>query len=82
MQHKLTTQHISSILFATDPMRTCCRENDCFDEYNYISSRVSQLLVDGYSIPNALKAALHESFGFELTENCDLTNALSRLEEI
>jgi hypothetical protein len=27
-----SVEQISQALFETDPMRTCCKENDCFDE--------------------------------------------------
>lgn len=34
MFSKYSAEQISKALFKADPMNTCCKENDCFDEYD------------------------------------------------
>lgn len=33
-------KQISKALFDTDPMQTCCKENDCFDEYDLVATQI------------------------------------------
>ena len=75
-----TPNMISRALFETDPMRTCCLENTCFDEYDRVAAGASIYLEDGYTLAQALHKALRESFGIELAAGCDLTSALALIE--
>lgn len=36
----LYVTQVSRVLFETDPMGTCCKENDCFDEYAAIANDI------------------------------------------
>ena len=62
MKKHLTTEQISDALFETDPMNTCCKENDCFDEYDRIAADVAQSLEAGASLKDALADAINEWF--------------------
>lgn len=35
-------KYISLFLFENDPMNTCCKENDAFDEYDFIASEIAE----------------------------------------
>lgn len=35
-------KYISDFLFENDPMNTCCKENDAFDEYDFIASEIAE----------------------------------------
>ncbi|MGO2135985.1 MAG: hypothetical protein ACTH3S_11215 [Marinobacter sp.] len=54
MNARFTAQQISKALFDVDPMNTCCRENDCFDEYDYVAEAVTERLAEGLSLDHAL----------------------------
>lgn len=54
MNGNLTPKQISKALFEADPLNTCCRENDCFDEYDCIAQTVKQRLTEGLSLDHAL----------------------------
>lgn len=54
MSARLTAQQVSKALFDADPMNTCCRENDCFDEYDYVAEAVTERLAEGLSLDQAL----------------------------
>tara|TARA_R110001599_G_scaffold342321_1_gene563990 strand:+ start:578 stop:835 length:258 start_codon:yes stop_codon:yes gene_type:complete len=54
MSARLTAQQVSKALFDVDPMNTGCRENDCFDEYDYVAEAVTGRLAEGLSLDQAL----------------------------
>tara|TARA_R110000823_G_scaffold302779_1_gene424061 strand:- start:3095 stop:3352 length:258 start_codon:yes stop_codon:yes gene_type:complete len=54
MNGNLTSKQISSALFEADPMNTCCRENDCFGEYDFVAQAVTERLAEGLSLDQAL----------------------------
>ena len=58
----LKADMISRALFEFDPMNTCCKENDCFDEYAWIAESVEGRLRQGFSLKQALVLELAESF--------------------
>jgi hypothetical protein len=58
----LKAEMISRALFEFDPMNTCCKENDCFDEYDRIGEGVEGRLRQGFSLKQALVLELAESF--------------------
>ncbi len=62
MSVSLTPQQISKALFQTDPMNTCCKENDCFDEYDYVADTVAEKLGEGFNLNQALTIAISECF--------------------
>jgi hypothetical protein len=43
-------------------MRTCCKENDCFDEYDKVAEDVAERLLGGESLKQALRAEISEWF--------------------
>lgn len=60
MKKYFTPEQISDALFHTDPMNTCCKENDCFDEYDRIARGVSSQLLEGFNLKEALVLELVE----------------------
>jgi hypothetical protein len=62
MNIQLTADHISRALFENDPMNTCCKENDCFDEYDRIAADVAESLEGGSTLKEALAEAINEWF--------------------
>ncbi|SOB74892.1 hypothetical protein SAMN04488490_0432 [Marinobacter sp. LV10R510-11A] len=62
MNMQLTTDQISRALFENDPMNTCCKENDCFDEYDRVAVDVAQCLEAGSTLKDALAGAINEWF--------------------
>lgn len=57
-----SAEQISQALFETDPMNTCCKDNDCFDEYDYIAKAVAERLAAGHSLKEALVKEISEWF--------------------
>jgi len=62
MSTALKADMISRALFEFDPMNTCCKENDCFDEYDKVAEVVVQRLFEGESLKQALPAVISEWF--------------------
>lgn len=62
MMPKYSEQKISKALFETDPMNTCCKENDCFDEYDSIAEAIAERLAKGESLEQALTVEISEWF--------------------
>lgn len=54
----ISTDIISQALFHTDPMHTCCKENDCFDEYDRVAEDIRERMQAGASCAHALVSAL------------------------
>ncbi|WP_280553466.1 hypothetical protein [Halomonas sp. 25-S5] len=73
---------LTQILFQHDPMGTCCRENDAFDEYDRIARDLAERLDDGDTPDVALPAVLRKGFGDELVQRADLTGVIEALEHI
>jgi hypothetical protein len=57
----LQAHMISQALFEFDPMNTCCKENQCFDEYDRIAEVVEGRLRQGFTLKQALVLELGES---------------------
>jgi len=66
-------------LFHTDPMHTCCKENDCFDEYDRVGLGAAEKLSQGYGLEAALRSELAEWFGHDLAETAKLKTTVSLL---
>jgi len=62
MSQQYTAEILSRALFYTDPMNTCCQENDCFDEYDAIAVDIVDRLENGASIKRALSEAIQDWF--------------------
>lgn len=62
MNETLSVKSISKALFETDPMNTCCKENDCFDEYDRVAAGVVAKLDEGFDLKQALVIELAEWF--------------------
>lgn len=60
---KWTVESLSNWLFDTDPAHTCCKENDCFDEYDYIAATAVDFMDSGDKPQAALDKALALWFG-------------------
>jgi hypothetical protein len=62
MLSSYSAKQISKALFETDPMNTCCKENDCFDEYDRVAEAVAEMLAGGHSMSQALITEISEWF--------------------
>ena len=62
MSSLFTAEQISMALFKTDPIHTCCQENDCIDEYDRVAKDVVDRMADGQSFEGALHDALSDWF--------------------
>ncbi len=76
------TEKISRLLFDADPMNTCCKENDCFDEYDAIAADIAHGLASGEQLEHAVKRALADAFGIELADRNAIQRALHALEPL
>lgn len=57
-----SAEQISKVLFEADPMNTCCKENDCFDEYDRIAEAIEDRLIEGQSLKEGLITEISEWF--------------------
>lgn len=73
---------VSQLLFEQDPMRTCCTENDAFDEYDSIAQLLVDQLTTGDTPYIALRTGLSTWFGEELVEETDLAPMEQQLEAL
>ena len=79
MHQKLNATEISKILFEFDPMGTCCKENDCFDEYDSIARSIFQKLANGQSEGEAVSETLidwFEVYSIEPTSLASIVRAM------
>lgn len=63
--------NLSQTLYEHDPMGTCCRENDIYDEYNNIAAQTADLIDDGHSFRSALGRVLSDSFSEDMACEVD-----------
>nr|WP_298521776.1 hypothetical protein [uncultured Halomonas sp.] len=75
----LTAEQLSCALFDADPMDTCCKENDCFDEYDAIAEDILSKHEQGQSLEKALRDTFDEWFGKALAERVDASALCRRL---
>lgn len=80
MPKPLTTQTVSVALFGADPMHTCCRENDCFDEYDRVAEGVVERLEQGHPLKEAIHKELTEWFGQDLAQAANIQEVLDDLQ--
>ncbi|MDX1706945.1 hypothetical protein [Pseudidiomarina sp.] len=76
----LTT--INRAFYETDPMFTCCKENDCLDEYELIAAAVLRRLQRGMVMPAAIDQVLCESFDEDMVSGEQVTAVLHYLAGI
>lgn len=76
-----TPRELSELLFHADPMGTCCRENDAFDEYDRVARDLAERLEEGDTPDVALHAVLREWFGDEPVECADLAGVIEALAQ-
>ncbi|MFC2992961.1 hypothetical protein [Halomonas tibetensis] len=77
-----TPSELSALMFHADPMGTCCRENDAFDEYDRIAFELAERLEEGEISDVALHAVLSEWFDDDLVERADLAGVIEALESV
>lgn len=77
----LSPAALSRLLFETDPMHTCCRENDCRDEYDRVALELADRLAVGTEPASALRQVLGEWFGAEQAFQASLQPTLDSLTE-
>lgn len=61
--------NLSEILFNQDPMNTCCKENQAYDEYDRIAQRIQDFVSKGVSLKESIQITFRDSFGEELSED-------------
>jgi hypothetical protein len=71
---------ISEVLFDHDPMNTCCKENDCFDEYDSIAQSAFDKLSNGQPIDEAISETLIDWFEVDSIEPKVLENIVLALQ--
>lgn len=80
MPKPLTTEAISAALFRADPMHICCRENDCFDEYDRVAEGVVGKLEEGHPLEEAVHKELTEWFGQDFARAANIQEVLDDLQ--
>ena len=67
---------ISEILFNLDPMNTCCKENEAYDEYD----RIAQQIADSDLTPENIRKVFFDSFNVRITED-SVKEIISQIQE-
>lgn len=57
---------ITEALYLADPMGTCCVENECTDEYDYVASAIYESIEGGMGIYDAVRDAFSNSFSYDV----------------
>ncbi|RWU11508.1 hypothetical protein EGC76_04385 [Pseudidiomarina gelatinasegens] len=76
---RMTADVINAALYATDPMETCCKENDRITEYQVIALTVLQNIQNGMVMEAALDQALCEIFGDHLVNGEQIERVMHEL---
>jgi len=76
---RLRMEDINLALFNTDPMHTCCVENDCKDEYMHIAAHTFKLAQQGFAMEAALYQALSSSFDEDMVRGEHIENVIALL---
>lgn len=74
-----SAEKINTALYLSDPMHTCCVENDCFDEYQNIAQHARELLAAGVALYDAIEQALIAAFDAEWVESHHVVSVLQQL---
>lgn len=80
MCQELNATQISKILYEFDPMGTCCKENDCFDEYDSIARAICQKLANGHPVREAVSETLIDWFEVGSIEPSSLASIVQALQ--
>lgn len=80
MSKIMDASRISEVLFDLDPMSTCCKENDCFDEYDSIAQSAFDKLSNGQPIGEAISETLMDWFEVESIDPQTLANIVLALQ--
>lgn len=64
-----TAASLSAWLYETDPKQTCCKENDCLDEYDRVATTAIERIAAGESPEEAVANAL--ALWFDVTAATD-----------
>jgi hypothetical protein len=62
MSSNYSAEQISKALFEADPMNTCCKENDCYGEYDRVAEAIEDRLKEGQSLKQAFTTEISEWF--------------------
>lgn len=76
---RMCVETINTALFETDPMNTCCKENNCQYEYEKISAKVLQHIQQGMVMEAALDQALCASFGDDMVNGTQIEAVMNAL---
>lgn len=74
--------NLCQTLFELDPMGTCCKENDSYDEYNNIAAQAADLIDDGHSFRSALGRVLSDSFSEDMASKVDYEEIESHFKKL
>ena len=80
MHKMLTDERISNVLFEADPMRTCCKENDCFDEYDSVALSIFEKISSGQPVSEAISQAFVDWFEVESIDPAALGSIVQALQ--
>lgn len=69
MTNPITAKAIAAVLFELDPMSTCCKENNCRDEYDRIALGITSKMKAGRTMEFALQDQFNFWFEFNLDEH-------------
>lgn len=61
-----STVILSDVLYTLDPASTCCKENECSDEYDIVAS---EILNDNGTLFDNIRLIFKSSFDIELSKD-------------
>lgn len=73
---------LSKALFESDPMNTCCKSNDCFDEYDRIALDIIDSIEQGLTISDSCFYQLGHWFHYGLVSDDKVNQVLSSLSKL
>lgn len=76
---RMSVESINAALYMTDPMNTCCIENECEDEYQAIARTVLSHIQRGMVMEAALDQALCASFGDDMVDGAQVEAVMHAL---
>lgn len=76
---------INTVLYNLDPLGTCCKENDNFDEYTFEAFQIAGWYIRGIKDTATLKETIKAVFEYAFWDNClteqqleEITNEISK----
>lgn len=69
--NEISVHQLSILLYNLDPLNTCCKENNCHDEYDQVASWTSEAMAEGKDLNTALHQTITELFCKDAAENID-----------